>query len=369
MKKLVQLCSFRSLYNDRLQRQLQSDLRFAQEFEIEALYLDEIRSKVFSEAISKGKIRELVDGIKLRKYMDQHYKYDGNKDIINIQFVSFVFLWLLPYLRKNYCKIILTFWGSDLLRQSKKRLVLMRPLFDVADYISFETQEMHHIFNQTFYGRYDDKIKIVRWGIDLLDEIDRIAESDIIEFAKKYGIDRKRKVVVIGYNRGETQQHQEVICSLKGEKIAKEDIFLIFPWSYGPSGEEYKESLLEEIGILYDACFIEEFLSDYEVACLRCIGDIMVQVQTTDSLSSSMLETLYSGNMVITGNWLPYGELKNIGIKMEMVNSPSEVGNKIKDIIKRGIQNDADIRKQNKELLRAFSSWDKNIEKWMQMYR
>ncbi len=50
----------------------------------------------------------------------------------------------------------------------------------------------------------------------------------------------------------------------------------------------------------------------------------MIQLQATDSFSSSMRETLYAGNIVITGDWLPYGTLDEKGVFMLKVSSVEE---------------------------------------------
>ncbi len=368
-KKVVQFCSFKSIYNDVLQKHLKADVNFCREFEIEKIYLDEIQKQVMVNSNNIGKVRKLWSCFKMLKYLNNKYPHNKKADVVNIQFVALEFLFLLPYLKKNYNKIVLSFWGSDLLRQGKIKLFFMKPLFDIADAISFETKNMRAIFNQISHKKYDNKIRIVRFGIDLLEIIDSVTKSDISVFAEKYGIDTSRKIVVIGYNRIKQQQHLDVIFSLKKAGITREDIFIVFPWTYGPLQNGYKEKLLEEIGTSYDVCFLEDFLTVSEVACLRCIGDIMVQVQTTDALSFSMLEAMYAGANIITGDWLPYNDLLDAGMKFETVSSPLDVGDKVKKIITSSSQNDMEIWNCNRRIIKKLSGWDENIRKWVQLYQ
>ena len=51
-----------------------------------------------------------------------------------------------------------------------------------------------------------------------------------------------------------------------------------------------------------------------ETAMFRKACDALIQVQDTDVLSGSMLEHLYAGNAVVTGDWLPYGKLIAFGV-------------------------------------------------------
>lgn len=371
-KKILQFCTFDSVYNTNLQKQLNNDSDFASEYSLVSLTLESLieaflKNQGISEYSSLNKLKKLLFWKKFCRYLNIAYPFDPQKDIVNIQFVDFKYIWLIGYLKKNFSRIILSFWGSDLLRQSNRRLKAMNKLFKVSDVITFETEEMEHIFEKKTNRNYKSKYSLVKFGLSELDEIDGLSNDDIHRFCHKYKIDSCKKTVVVGYNRIFQQQHLPVIQSLIKYNVSSEDIFIIVPWTYGNHDPEYRRRLEDCIKGKYNYCFLNDHLDEKEIACLRKITDIFVQVQMTDSLSASMLETLYAKNMVITGRWLPYEELIDKGIKMAYVDSPELVGEEVRRLIECS-QNEEE-RLRNKLIVHDMSSWDTNLEKWKSLYR
>lgn len=372
-KKVVQLCSFDSVYNDNLQKKLVEDNYFNGEFQLTAIILDQ-KKQEFLKTCKKDNyddfsiIQKIIFWIRFNKYLAAKYPFDKSKDIVNIQFVDQCFLLLLKYLRNNFKHIVLSYWGSDLLRETPKRVKRLEPLYKMAGFITFETVEMRTAFEKIIGLKYRNKCRLVKFGLSELDVLDKISESDIKSFKRKYHIPDKRKIVVIGYNRIKQQQHLAVVRSLLETKISNEEIYIVFPWTYGVEDVEYKNDIISSLGKKYEYCFLEKRLSDNEVACLRKITNIFVQVQVTDSLSATMLETLYEEKIVITGKWLPYDELYRRGIKMVLVNNPDEVGFNISSIINGDCLTDKELR-QNRELVRDISSWESNLKDWISLYK
>jgi glycosyltransferase involved in cell wall biosynthesis len=108
-------------------------------------------------------------------------------------------------------------------------------------------------------------------------------------------------------------------------------------------------------------------MNDREVAFLRLSSDIMIQVQNTDSFSSSMREHLYAGNVVITGDWLPYETLDKKGCFMLKVSDVDLVGEKLV----YAINNLDSLKKRcqgNPEIIWELSSWENNIDSWCNLY-
>jgi len=100
---------------------------------------------------------------------------------------------------------------------------------------------------------------------------------------------------------------------------------------------------------------------------MRLASKIMIQLQTTDSFSSSMRESLYAGEIVITGDWLPYGTLDEKGVFMLKVSSVEEVGEKLVYAL-NNLDSLKEKCKKNPEIIWELSSWEKNIQSWIDMY-
>lgn len=315
-----------------------------------------------------GKIKYIktIENFYLTKKILQKYKYNSDEDIAQINFVAFPIYWIFKYYyKKNFKKYILYFWGSDFYRQSKRNLKLMKSLYKDAANICFETPKITEDFHKII-PQFKEKDYCLRFGLPILDEIDNIDAEHINSFRKKFNIPSNKTIIVIGYNGRKEQQHINVVKNLKQNII--DSSFIIFPWTYGDCGREYEELLEQEIierKINY--VFIKQFLTDEEIAALRCITDILIQVQTTDAFSASMLETLYAGKKVITGKWLPYDILYENGVTMTTVNTPEEAGLVVNRIIDSPFTEEQCQR--NMKAVTKLCKWDYCIEMWEKLYK
>lgn len=370
-KRIVQFESFSSIYNSKLQNELKCNKSFNESFELVTINLVE-EQKAFEGTngyrpyASIGKFKKIFYWIKFNKYLKCKYPYHYG-DIVHIQYVSHCYLLIYPFLSSSFDKLILSFWGSDLLRQRSVVLKGMKLLFHKAKIITFETDQMKHIFQERVGKSFDKNIRLVKFGISALADIDNISGDDINKFKSNYGISCGSKYITIGYNRNKAHRHIEVLESMLKHKVPNDDVFIILPWTYGTEDDVYKRQIKNLIEGNYKYVFLEEKLSDKEIACLRCVTDILVQVQTTDSLSSTMLETLYAKNEVLTGSWLPYKELFDLGISMKLVDDTKSVGIVLNEMINKPLNYEA--RYQNKKLIYSVSSWEENINRWIDLYK
>lgn len=371
MLEVVQFISFDSFYNERLQAELRNNRKFNHNFELLSINITTLLDEfdlLYKKRQSLNKFQKLIYYVKFNKYLrDKYANLKGA--VVNLQFVTPTFLFLLPFISNTFSKIILSYWGSDLLRCSRLSFIAIKPLIKKANIITFETEEVRRIFLEkmhNMYKKYENKTQIVKFGISLLDNIDRIIDDSLLSFANKYKIDRTRKCIAIGYNRGKFHQHIKILNSIINSGIDKNKIFVVFPWTYGTIDEKYQDAIKNTIGNRYDYVFLDAKLTDDEIACLRKISDMLIQVQTTDSFSSTMLETLYAGNEVITGSWLPYNEIYDRGIIMRSVRSVEEVGNEIKNFLEKPLEES--VKNQNKKLIYQMSSWENNIMSWVNLY-
>ena len=312
-----------------------------------------------------GLYRRLEFWIDLNRYLENRYA-DLKGGIVNIQYVSRFYVCILPFLTKTFSRIILSFWGSDLLQQKKSELLLLGFLVRKSHSITFPTSEMARTFENKMGKRYGDRIRIVRFGNYFMNLIDNVSRKSIDGFINKFGIDNGRKTVVVGYNRCREQQHLKALQSIVDAEVPREDVFIIIPWTYGEADEEYKEQVECIIRGFYDYVFLQERLSDSEVAAFRMISDILIVVEETDALNATMLETMYSNGEVMVGSWLPYGDIYKRGIKMKKVATITEVGNSLIEMLDYGMT--ATDKLNNKMLIKELYSWSNNINDWITLY-
>lgn len=259
----------------------------------------------------------------------------------------------------KYGKIILTIWGSDFYRSNKLKSFFQNKLYRAADTITFASSNVKKDFIEKIGLKKD--YRIVRFGLDLLAEIDKQRKT-----YKKVNMGIVN--ITIGYNRHKAQQHLKVIDQLKNlEGEIKNKLHIILPFTYGPKDLKYRSSLEKILKINnFSYEFIDEFLSEFELSKLRLKTDIMIQTQTTDQFSGSMQEHLYAGNFVITGSWLKYDDMSDSGMKFEKIDNFEDLLILIPQLLKSTKFN-INV-KCNKKVVRLLSSWESNIIKWYELY-
>lgn len=80
-------------------------------------------------------------------------------------------------------------------------------------------------------------------------------------------------------------------------------LFFVFPMTYSAVECGYIEKVRSAIQEVTNSFIIlEDFMSTEEMAEVVQATDVMIHVQTTDQMSSTMLAHMYNGNVVIAGH-------------------------------------------------------------------
>ena len=292
----------------------------------------------------------------------------GSYDICHIHFVGIEALLLVKLARKKSKRLIVSVWGSDFLRTDKVFKKMQERVYDRADYITFSTNEMLESFNDYYRDRYVEKLRVCTFGLAPLDFLKNGTASQE-DCKEHFGIPKDAISVCVGYNAGPWHRHKEIIKSIASSRLLKEsktNLFLILPMTYGGHSKYIREVERELFGM--KNVVITRFLSPSESAMLRKATDIFINVQTTDVLSGSMLEHIYAGSVVITGDWLPYKALEDMGIDVYKVSKPDDVGGALWYML----SNFESWRGRNhasKENVYEFASWENNIKSWVRLWR
>ena len=369
MKTVVQLESFPSIFNESLRKNLRKNKAFSEKYDLIAINLEDEQKNYKTDCAITYDISSFVPNIRywigFSRYLEKKYR-NLYGEIVNIQFVVWQYIFLLPFLRKHFGRIVLSYWGSDILRVRKKVLQREKRLLDRADTITFISEDMKVRFEEIFGKKYERKIRKIDFGSEILDCIDALSDEDVRDFRQKYGITEDKKCLVIGYNRNREQQHSGVIRSIIRSDTDLNDILIVFPWTYGRDDPGYMGEIESLVSGKYNYLFLRDDLTTEEVACLRRISDVFVQTQTTDALSSSMLETIYAEKDVITGRWLHYDELNRAGVQLHYVNSVDDVGSVIREVLTNPFSDQT--KKHNKEIIREMCGWENRIRDWLDLY-
>lgn len=320
--------------------------------------------------------------IKETYYFLRSYAYDKvivEQYILNADYNIYHFHYCTPE-RLKYIhhfpenkKIICSFWGSDLMRETGIRNVFyVKKALEKADIITIQNAELAEMLYCKYGREFKDKTKLIQFTIhtEVYNYIDAMRDDmERINFFKSYyKIPYHKKVIVVSHNASAANNHFKILQSLEilpAEIVSK--ILVLIPLGYGrnenyiKSLESYKKSSTLQIVMLH------QFLGPEETALLRICTDIMIQMPISDALSGAMTEVLYAGKQVYVGSWLPYGLLRRNGVSFTEIESFSDI---IK-VVRNYFQDESYIRSKNSynaKKIKTFLFPDKTTFDWNEIY-
>ena len=299
-----------------------------------------------------------------RMYLIAKLLKEQEFDCINIHYSRWVYLLILPTLRtKNY---IITFYGSDFYRSSSLIKNLQRPLYQHAKALTFTNPLTKQSFLE-FYNRFEEKSHVCRFGLKTLEYIDSNRDQERKVLQKSLGYSTTKTVVTCGYNATAAQQHFKMIALLESiDKKALENVQFIFPLTYG--NKQYKAQVITRLKeTTLDYLILDTFLYKDDNAAIKLASDIMINLLETDSFSGSMQEFLYADNLVITGSWLPYALFDQEGIHYLKIDTLPELSETLLTALQT-YQSLKPSLQHNREIIYKLSSWQKNIQNWIDVY-
>lgn len=261
-----------------------------------------------------------------------------NFDIYQFHFCVKKRLKLVHYLPKN-SKIVCSYWGSDLYRnRDDYNAFYVKKALSKATYVTIQTPEMAIDLFKTQGDFLKKKVIYAQFAVETeiykLIDLYRTDEKSLLEFRQSLNIPSSNTVLTIGYNATEAFNHIVILEKLNLlDSDVKDRITCVLPLTYSRK-ESYLDELYEYIdSIELNIVCLDTFLPHEDIAKLRLITNIQIQMPISDALSGSVTEVLYAGNVVLAGSWLPYGIYKRNGISIETVASIDDLGIEILQII------------------------------------
>jgi len=270
---------------------------------------------------------------------------------------------------KNYLetKVIISIWGSDYYRvKERDKKYFINACYE-ANKITFANEQTRDDFIEDFEWKKDN-LSICRFGLAPIEILKKMDKSKG-QCKQDLGWDSNKLSITVGYNSNPAQQHQKIIEQFTNSNLLryKDKVELIFPLTYGGT-ESYKDQVEKLINKSpFEYKLYRNYLSDEEVAEIRLASDIMIQLQKTDQFSGSMQEHLYTGDIVITGSWLPYQTMKDYGAYLLEVDKIEELVGLVPKVIDNyeGYKKKTD---KNADAIERLSSWETNIQDWIALY-
>lgn len=283
--------------------------------ELMSTLLDDKSVKIVSYNVSSVKcsfswLRHWIIKYKQIRFF-ANFSKDKQYDIVNVHFANKYMPYVFKYLRRMSKNIVVTPWGSDILRKDNEYLNHLAGLYVNADYISTDKdsplgKKIIDVFNID-----PNKIVCSSFGTDIVDFAVKDGNSLSQENAKqRFGLNG-RYVITCGYNGINNHRHKDIIEAINKVKDRLPDnLTLLFPMTYLKNDiymEECKQKCTE-----YDinAVFLTEYMSVEDVYKLRKATDMFVHVQTTDANSGTVKEYILCDKKIVHGSWIKYDELE-----------------------------------------------------------
>lgn len=370
------LSGYDLLYNEEIDTSKKKILIFARFYSVYTKQLIENIYKSYADvevslltAAKESKKLIQNDGV------DHIYYFESMHDLYNILFkipkydvaqllwIEEIWAYFSEEIRNKFVKLNLCVGGSDFYRASKQDLEFKRKLIETADLITAETTQTIQEFSR-YYNIDCDKIKLLPFGLEVINHINQVYDSDN-QIRAKFKIPLDKIIVTCGHNAIKAHQHLKLIEYLKEipEKVKKEAVF-VFPMTYPANRDEYINEVrrkLEEYELPY--VIIRDFMDFKSMGEYAVISDLMIHVQTTDQLSSTMLEEMYAGSVVIAGDWLPYRMLHDNGMYFLDAHSIQDAVNKMEEVV-LDLDYFKDKCKINKDIIWRNHSWEALIPRW-----
>lgn len=356
-KKVMVFCIFYSTYTKQL---IENMSRRCSDIEFSLL----TKADEYKETIQSEKLKHIYcfhTMADIKTILEQLPQYDA----MQLLWIEQEWAYFYKLIRKKTRYLNLNVGGSDFYRVGETGRNFSRNLITCADNITAETETTVQEFGEYYGQKVKNKTRLLPFGIEVLEWIDFLEEYPKNMIKERYHIPDNKIVVTCGHNANGEHQHMKIIDALEklSENIKKQVIF-VFPMAYPQGADVYigsVDSRLKESGLEYK--ILTKFMDFKEMAEYALISDVLIHVQTTDQLSSTMLEEMYAGSMVITGRWLPYQSLHEMGIFFRDVDTIPDITKLLEDIV----MNMEEYRKKckrNKVIVGKHSARDELAPRW-----
>ncbi|MBN2214153.1 MAG: hypothetical protein JW723_07905 [Bacteroidales bacterium] len=289
-------------------------------------------------------------------------------DVAHINFHHYFYAFFTKIIRKKTKKLCVTFYGSDFNNVAWYRHICNRKTIALTDQLFATNPTMLDMIIEKYNLINSDK----RTGILMPLMKTFISFGDFLLKHNKHQSRNEwstyQKLITCGYNADSISRHEEIIKVLIENKKLLKDCFIVFPMTYGQkvSARRTKvKSLLKNSDLHY--LVIEDYLKIEKIMALRLATDIFIHIQSRDQMSSSMLEHLAAGSVVITGKWLPYDSLERLGIYLIRINKIDDLKEALFKVI-LDLEKHLELCKKNREIILNLMSWENIKYSWYEAY-
>lgn len=279
-----------------------------------------LKDLLFLMAVHPSFIMDYIYGTLIGREVVRKKILPLKHDIYHFHFCTYYSLRFIDFLPAT-AKIICSFWGSDLLRNSSEfEFHFVTRYLYKATIISTGQYEVQQIilakYGRDLFSKLREANFIGNLQLHQLINQFRNEEKRKQDFKRKYGIPENNYVIMIGHNASPSNNHELILQEIESffsQNKAISNVTCVIPLTYG-GPQEYIESLKQRCEhSLLSITIIDKFLDWEEMTLLRLVTDILLFMPESDLLSGTIRELLHAGNILVAGGWLPYSKYDEIG--------------------------------------------------------
>ena len=295
--------------------------------------------------------------ISFSRQINEHYSF------VNVHYISIENAFCYRVYRRVSDKLLLTPYGSDIMRAPGYVLKMLRGLFNSADYVCDSVSQLSLVV-KNIYNIPDTKLVNLTFGSSVIDELDR---SSMTKSEAKCILGINGLIAItVGYNASRNQNHIHVIEQIgRIPDSIKSSVVILLPLTY-PSNKDYislLKSKLKDQNLEY--IVFDRFLSMQEMIIIRLASDIFINAQITDASSASVKEYLLADNVLLNASWLDYPLLRNNGVPFVVFNAYEELCDLICQILES--KDEYKLQKTSRDFL-LQEGWKKRIKEWAEFF-
>lgn len=266
------------------------------------------------------------------KFLKQY----GKADVCHIHYANSVSSILYLLFTRNFNRLIITFWGTDILRPPRLESFLQKKILPYANKITVTVKNSYNVFQRRFGHKYDDKLEVVHFPSGGVPKIKEISEKMTREECRKeMRVPDGKLLLVCGYNADPAQRQD--ICLHEISLLKKEDkdkVHVLVPLQYSRIDMNYIKRVKEAAQTCGCSYVILEEYVPFERNAIMCLAtDIYLNLRTSDAFSNAMKEQVAAGSLMIQGNWLRYIEVDEMKAPVIKINNLSELHGALSDAI------------------------------------
>jgi len=330
-------------------------------------YADKVHKTIFNVPRFLSRLLPLIFILRIWAGYKLLGELKGKYDVCQILYLKYEYLFLIESIILTSDKTVAYVYGFSFVRKWIKRL--FKRVYDKVDYIMFANRSLVSEFLACFGNKYEEKVKVCPHVLKSFDSISKVKNQETVDQSReKLGIEKNLVAVVCGGNAIANQQHKKLIKAIHKIDYDNEKVLFIFPLTYGDNS--YKSKIIKFIKeqlLHHKVKILEEFMTEDDVARLRSITDIYINIQKMDQLSGAMLESLYAGSVVITGGWLKYQVLCDKGVFLYKVDDIGAVAQLIADCVE-DLQTQKSLCAVNTRIIGEMYNRKDLINRWIDVY-